>query len=109
MSGMTITGSTSVSDRDARTVLVEVTGLCRQNISKTSNYHLKVPYNRLSQTIQNISRMGGKVSKVNILSAGSLVSGNNQTGNTSNNRTVNTSEVKKQPVSVRPQARNKKG
>jgi phycocyanin-associated, rod len=101
MSGMTTTGSISVSDRDARTVLVEVTGLCRQNISKISNYHLKVPYNRLSQTIQNISRMGGKVSKVNVLSAKSPAS--------NNFKTSNNSEAKQEPAPVQRQARNRKG
>ena len=110
MSGMTTTGSVNVSDRNARTILLEVTGLCRQKISKTSNYHLKVPYNRLSQTIQNISRMGGKVSKVNILSTGSLLSGNTKTSNNPEvKKTSHNPEVKRQPAPVQPQARHKKG
>jgi phycocyanin-associated, rod len=119
MSGMTTTGSTSVSNRDTRTILVEVTGLCRQNVSKTSNYHLKVPYNRLSQTIQNISRMGGKVSKVDVLSGGAETSINTETSTKSEVREVKKEvnrerEVKKesspvQPQENQPQAKRKRG
>lgn len=101
MSGMTTTSSFSLSDSNARTVLLEVTGLCRQNISKTTNYHLRVSYNRLSQTIQNISRMGGKVSKVSILSAASLASGNSTASSKS--------EAKKESAPVQHKARHKKG
>jgi len=64
MSGMITTGDTSISGYGSRTVAIEVTGVCRQNVMKTSNYTVKVPYSRMSQTIQNISRMGGKVANV---------------------------------------------
>ena len=67
MSGMTTTGDMSVSDYDSRTVVIEVTGVCRQDITRKSNYSLKVPYSRMSQTMQSINRMGGKVSKVAVL------------------------------------------
>ena len=69
MSGMTTTGAVSLSDRNSRTVIIEVTGVCRQDIMKTSNYKVKVPYSRMSQTIQSISRMGGKVANVSLLPA----------------------------------------
>lgn len=69
MSGMTTTGSTSVSNYGNRTVEIEVTGICRQDIMKTSNYKVKVPYNRMLKTLQNIYSMGGKVANVTLLSA----------------------------------------
>jgi phycocyanin-associated, rod len=70
MTGMITTGSTNLSNYSARTLSLEVTGVCRQDVSRTSTYTLKVPYNRLSQTMQSIQRMGGKVDRVNLLAAG---------------------------------------
>ena len=64
MSGMITTGDTSISGYGSRTVAIEVTGVCRQDVMKTSNYTIKVPYSRMSQTIQNINRMGGTVANV---------------------------------------------
>jgi phycocyanin-associated, rod len=69
MSGMITTGTTSVSDYSSRTVAIEVTGICRQDVMKTSNYTVKVPYSRMSQTMQSIYRMGGKVANVTLLPA----------------------------------------
>ena len=69
MSGMVTTGDTSVSSYGSRTVELEVTGVCRQDVMRTSNYKIKVPYSRMSQTMQSINRMGGKVAKVNLLPA----------------------------------------
>ena len=66
MSGMITTGDTSISGYDSRTVAIEITGVRRQEVMRTSNYTIKVPYSRLSQTIQNISRMGGKVASVSL-------------------------------------------
>lgn len=66
MAGMTTTGNTSSSDYNNRSILLEVTGLCGQNI-RTSNYTLKVPYSRMAETIKRITKMGGKVSTVNLL------------------------------------------
>ena len=68
MSGMISTGSTSLSSYQNRTVEIEVTGVARQDVMKTSNYKVKVPYSRMSQTMQNIYRMGGKIAKVTLLS-----------------------------------------
>ena len=67
MSGMTTTGDVNISNYGSRTVLIEVTGVCRQNVMKKSNYSIKVPYSRMSQAMQNINRIGGKVSKVTTL------------------------------------------
>lgn len=66
MSGMITTGDTNISGYGSRTVAIEVTGLCRQDVMRTSNYTVKVPYSRMSQTIQNINRMGGKVASVSL-------------------------------------------
>ena len=66
MSGMITTGDISVSSYGSRTVAINVTGVCRQDVMRTSNYTVKVPYSRMSQTIQNINRMGGKVAGVSL-------------------------------------------
>ncbi|MDJ0715486.1 MAG: phycobilisome linker polypeptide [Prochloraceae cyanobacterium] len=67
MSGMTTVGSTSTSDYNGRTVEIEVTGVCRQDVSRKSNYKIKIPYSRMVKTIQGITRMGGKISNISIL------------------------------------------
>ncbi|AGY60547.1 phycobilisome linker polypeptide [Gloeobacter kilaueensis] len=69
MSGMANTGDTTASDYANRTVLIEVTGL-QQSWLRTSNSTVKVPYSRLSQTIQQLSRLGGKVAKVTLYPSG---------------------------------------
>ncbi|NJL53005.1 MAG: rod-capping linker protein [Hydrococcus sp. SU_1_0] len=66
MSGMITTGDTNVSTYGSRTIAIEVTGVCRQDVMRTSNYTVKVPYSRMSQTIQSINRMGGKVAKISL-------------------------------------------
>jgi phycocyanin-associated, rod len=67
MSGMVTTGDTSISSYETRTVELEVTGICRQDVMRTSNYTVKVPYSRMSQTLKNINQMGGKVTKVTLI------------------------------------------
>jgi hypothetical protein len=49
-----------------RSVRIEVSGLCQQPTSKRSNYTVTVPYQSMAKTIQNISRMGGKVVGVQV-------------------------------------------
>lgn len=66
MSGMITTGNTNVSTYGGRTVAIRVTGVCRQDVMRTSNYTVKVPYSRMSQTIQNINRLGGKVAGISL-------------------------------------------
>lgn len=63
---MITTGDTNISGYGSRTVSIEATGVRRQDVMRTSNYTIKVPYSRMSQTIQNISRMGGKVVTVSL-------------------------------------------
>ena len=66
MSGTIATGENNVSSYGSRTIEIEVTGVCRQDVMRTSNYTVKVPYSRMSQTIKNISRLGGKVANVSL-------------------------------------------
>lgn len=66
MSGMITTGDTNISTYGGRTIAIEVTGVCRQDIIRSSNYTVKVPYSRMFQTIQNINRIGGKVAGVSL-------------------------------------------
>lgn len=66
MSGMITTGDNNVSSYGSRTIAIEVTGVCRQDVMRTSNYTVKVPYSRMSQTIKNISRLGGKVANISL-------------------------------------------
>ncbi|MGF1589982.1 MAG: phycobilisome linker polypeptide [Pleurocapsa sp.] len=73
MTGMISTGDNNVSEYGSRTVAIEVTGVCRQELMRTSNYTVKVPYSRMSQTIQNISRMGGKVANISLNGTTSVV------------------------------------
>lgn len=66
MSGMITTGDTNVSTYGGRTITIEVTGVCRQDVMRNSNYTVKVPYSRMSQTIKNINRLGGKVAGISL-------------------------------------------
>ncbi|MEM6614840.1 MAG: phycobilisome linker polypeptide [Cyanobacteria bacterium P01_C01_bin.72] len=66
MSGMITTGDNNVSTYGSRTIAIDVTGVCRQDIMRTSNYTVKVPYSRMSQTIKNINRMGGTVAGISL-------------------------------------------
>ena len=59
-------GDTNISEYGSRTVTIKVTGVRRQDVMRTSNYTVKVPYSRMSQTIQSISRMGGKVASISL-------------------------------------------
>ena len=71
MSGMATSGTTNLSDYSGRNVTIEVTGLCRQDLMRTSNYTVKVPYSRMSETMKGISRIGGKVTGVTVVSSSS--------------------------------------
>ena len=66
MSGMITTGDTDISTYGSRTVAIKVTGVSRQDIIRSSNYTIKVPYSRMSQTIRNINRMGGKIANISL-------------------------------------------
>ncbi|NEP01801.1 MAG: rod-capping linker protein [Symploca sp. SIO2E9] len=64
MAGMNTTGTPTRSEYDDRTVEIEVTGVCRQDVMRISNYKVRVPHNRMVQAMQNINRLGGKVASV---------------------------------------------
>jgi phycocyanin-associated, rod len=66
MSGMITTGDNNISTYGNRTITINVTGICRQDVMRTSNYTVKVPYSRMSQTIQSINRLGGKVASISL-------------------------------------------
>lgn len=69
MSGMTTTLSfNNVSDYNSRIALVEVATAFPSNVMRKNPYIIKVPVSRLSQTLQRISRAGGKVQNVTIQS-----------------------------------------
>ncbi|BDA69236.1 hypothetical protein RIVM261_059000 [Rivularia sp. IAM M-261] len=67
MYGMATTSTLGSNDSNNRLVLVEVTGAVHKQVHN-SNYIIKVPFNRLSQTIQRITRTGGKVVNVTMSS-----------------------------------------
>ena len=52
-----------------RTVAIEVSGLCDMGINRTSNYTLKVPFSRMSHTMQTLNRSGAKVVGVTLSGA----------------------------------------
>ena len=67
MSGMLTTVTPDLSDYNSRTVIIEVTGALGELV-RNSNYTLKVPYNRMSEKVQQISRMGGKIASIKLAS-----------------------------------------
>ncbi|MEM9153019.1 MAG: phycobilisome linker polypeptide [Cyanobacteria bacterium P01_F01_bin.3] len=67
MSGMNTTGTSGISSYGSRTVAIQVTGVCRQDIAKTSNYAIQVPFAQMNQVMQGINRMGGKVSAISVM------------------------------------------
>jgi phycocyanin-associated, rod len=54
-----------ISNHQSRMVTITVTGI-QQQLMRLSNQTLSVPYNRLSQTMRNIHRLGGKVVDVSM-------------------------------------------
>ncbi|NJL11426.1 MAG: hypothetical protein HC908_18290 [Calothrix sp. SM1_7_51] len=66
MYGMSTIGTHNLSECYGRNVLIEVTG-GSQKWQRHSQQTLKVPYSSLSQTIQRITRMGGKVINITLL------------------------------------------
>ncbi|MEM6353180.1 MAG: phycobilisome linker polypeptide [Cyanobacteria bacterium P01_D01_bin.14] len=71
MVGMMTTGSAAVSDYNGRAVVIDVTGVARQSVSKTSNYQVKVPYSQIKATLRNLTQMGGQITKVTVVGADS--------------------------------------
>jgi CpcD/allophycocyanin linker domain len=75
-----------VSTYGNRMVTITITGMNQQS-THVANQHISVSYNRLSQTMQNIHRNGGKVVAVSMGGANSraatapVVSNNNEPAN----------------------------
>jgi hypothetical protein len=73
-----------VSTYGNRMVTITITGMNQQS-THVANQHISVSYNRLSQTMQNIHRSGGKVIAVSMgganSSAAPVVSKNNEPAN----------------------------
>lgn len=67
MSGMATTLTGNTSSYDNRTAIIEITGACG-DLVRNSNYTLKVPYNRMSDTVKQIHRMGRKISNITMTS-----------------------------------------
>jgi phycocyanin-associated, rod len=63
MSGMANNITPNLSDYESRTVMIEVSGISQCWI-RNSHYVMKVSYSRLSNAIQQINRMGGKIISV---------------------------------------------
>lgn len=66
MPGMNVTVTSGVSSYSSRRVSIMITGVCQQDVMKTSNDEIKVPFNQMSQVMQSSNRMGGKVSFVSV-------------------------------------------
>ena len=73
MTGMKTPVSSGVSGYNSRVVTIQVAGVCRQDVMKTSNYEVRVPYSQMSQALQTINRQGGKVAAVQVGSSAPVV------------------------------------
>ena len=63
---MATSATPSISNYDGRIVEFSVTGVCNQKLRRVSSYTMKVPYNRMRQTMQEIHSIGGKIAGVNV-------------------------------------------
>jgi hypothetical protein len=59
-------GTADLSDYTSRRVTIEVIGGCDREIMRLGKYTMTIPFSCLSQTIQEIHRIGGKVTGVNV-------------------------------------------
>ena len=64
---MTTIGTLQISDYDGRILEINVTGVCRQNVTRVSNYTMRVPHSRMNEAMQEINSLGGKISSVTLL------------------------------------------
>ncbi len=64
---MNVLSQSETSDYQNRTVTIEVTGARRQSVMKQGSYQIKVPYSRMSQTMQTIHRRGDRVVSVAVV------------------------------------------
>ena len=66
---MTKINASNWNNYDSRKAVIQVTGLSGQNDRRRSNYTIVVTYNRLSQTIQQLGRTGGKIVNITVSSS----------------------------------------
>ncbi len=77
MFGQTTLGASSVSSSASRVFRYEVVGLKQNNESDKNNFDIRrsgsvfltVPYSRMNEEMQRITRLGGKIVKIEALSA----------------------------------------
>jgi phycocyanin-associated rod protein len=79
MFGQTTVGTGGLSSDTSRVFRFEVTGLRQNSVNDQNNYDIRrsgsvfltVPYDRMSDEMQRISRMGGKIVNIEPLTADS--------------------------------------
>ncbi|BAY08912.1 phycobilisome linker polypeptide [Calothrix sp. NIES-2098] len=62
----TIVDPGDFSEYSSRHVTIEVTGGCNRGLMRKAKYTKTIPYSCLSQTIQSINRLGGKITSVTL-------------------------------------------
>ncbi|MBW4648721.1 MAG: phycobilisome linker polypeptide [Kastovskya adunca ATA6-11-RM4] len=81
MFGQTTVGSGGLNSASSRMFRYEVVGLRQNDENDKNNYDIRrsgsvfmtVPYNRMSEEMQRIARMGGKIVNIEILTAESAL------------------------------------
>lgn len=81
MFGQTIVGSGGISSDGSRVFRFEVVGLRQNEETDKNNYEIRrsgsvfitVPYNRMSEEMQRITRLGGKIVNIEPLTAESAL------------------------------------
>lgn len=84
MFGQTTVGTGGISSDASRVFRFEVVGLRQNEENDLNNYEIRrsgsvfmtVPYNRMSEEMQRISRMGGKIVNIEPLTAESALKPN---------------------------------
>lgn len=84
MFGQTTVGTGGISSAASRVFRYEVVGLHQNEENDKNNYEIRnsgsvfvtVPYNRMNEEMQRITRMGGKIVNIEPLTAQSTVVGN---------------------------------
>ncbi len=86
MFGQTTVGTGGISSDGSRVFRFEVVGLRQNEENDKNNYEIRrsgsvfitVPYNRMSEEMQRISRMGGKIVNIEPLTAESALKPDSQ-------------------------------
>ncbi len=86
MFGQTTVGTGGISSASSRMFRYEVTGLRQNSENDKNNYEIRnsgsvyvtVPYNRMNEEMQRITRMGGTIVKIEPLTAQSALGADSQ-------------------------------